>query len=93
MPLYIFHVSVNIGEENFGESLTIRQFFPTIFPCIVCHNVIYVCYVTNSLEVYIPVNPLTKEQFVATMQHNKITSDADTATRLFEVMVPDQKGV
>ena len=26
--IYIFHVSVNIGEENFGGWLTIRQFFP-----------------------------------------------------------------
>ena len=59
----------------------------------ICCNVIYISFVTDSLEVYIPVNPLTKEQFVATMQHNKMTSDADTATRLFEVMVPNEKGV
>ena len=59
----------------------------------ICRNVIYISFVTDSLEVYIPVNPLTKEQFVATMQHNKMTSDADTATRLFEVMVPNEKGV
>ena len=59
----------------------------------ICPNVTYVSLVSDSLEVYIPVNPLTKEQFVATMQHNRITSDSDTATRLFEVMVSDQKGV
>ena len=45
-----------------------------------------------SLEVYIPVNPLTKEQFVATMLHNKIVSHAETATRLFETLEHDQTG-
>ena len=39
------------------------------------------------------MNPLTKEQFVATMLHNKIVGDADTATRLFETLEHDQTGV
>ena len=45
-----------------------------------------------SLEIYIPVNPLSKEQFVAIMQHNKIVSDADTAIRLFDALGQDQTG-
>ena len=35
MPIHLC-VSVNIGEENFSEWLTIRQFSPAkIFPCMV----------------------------------------------------------
>ena len=38
---YIFGVPVNIGEENFGEWLTICQihqfFLNQNFPCVVCH--------------------------------------------------------
>ena len=34
-PLYIFRVSVNIGEENFGEWLMVHQFFPLTIPCTV----------------------------------------------------------
>ena len=52
--IYVFHVSVNTGEENLGEWLTIcqiHQFFLTkIFPCTV-----YVCPYSYKIYSYIPV--------------------------------------
>ncbi|XP_065914810.1 DENN domain-containing protein 3-like isoform X2 [Dysidea avara] len=44
------------------------------------------------LEVCVPTKSLTKEQFVATMQHNRIISDADTAIRVFHALRQDKTG-